>query len=438
MNKDLPVWTVSLGCPKNRVDTERLLGSLGQPVRLTPHLGRARLALINTCAFIEPATRESLAEIFAAIRKLARLKRKPLLAVAGCLPGRYGLATLKKEIPEVDLWLESADIDNWPDRLNAALKLTDSAAKARLAPQGPYAWLKIAEGCQRSCAFCAIPAIRGPLQSMPWPEIAAEATALLNAGIRELALVGQDVTAWGRDLLMAGAQPGPRDLPDLLLRLRELPGLAWLRAMYLYPNAITDRLLAVMAEGLPVLPYLDIPLQHSEPRLLAAMGRPFQINPRELVARIRKRLPNAALRTTLMVGYPGETEADFKALLQFVRETRFQNLGVFPFMPEEGTKAALLPDQVPEEIKQERAAELMRLQAEISADLLAEYKGSTMPVLIDASAEQEWPGLFQGRVWFQAPEVDGSTYVSGPDLASGQMREAEIIDSQTYDLSGLV
>lgn len=433
----LPVWAISLGCPKNRVDTERLLGSLGRPAALVSRPGRARLALINTCAFIEPATRESLGEIFAAIRSIKRLRQKPLLAVAGCLPGRYGLDALRREIPEVDLWLESSAIAEWPRMVNAALGLSGETGANRLSLPASYAWLKIAEGCQRQCAFCAIPAIRGPLKSMPWQSIREEASQLLQSGAKELVLVAQDLTAWGRDLIMRGRESGPRDLPELLLHLRDLPGLAWLRTMYLYPDGISDRLLEIMAEGAPVLPYLDVPLQHCQPRLLAAMGRPFAVEPLRVVERIRRYLPDAALRTTFMTGYPGETEADFKALLEFVKDVRFQNLGVFPFIAEEGTRAAQLPDQVPEKVREERASELMELQARISSEVLAECRGTEMQALVDESAENEWPGLFRGRVWFQAPEVDGVTYISGEDLAPGQMRKVEIASAETYDLSAL-
>lgn len=437
MSKSLAVWTLSLGCPKNTVDTESLLGSLGATVHPVATPGRARLVLINTCAFIEPACRESLRAIFDVAASFGKLKRKPLLAVAGCLPGRYGIEELAREIPEVDLWLDSKSIDEWPQKINAALGLAAPALSGRLFSTSSYAWLKISEGCQHKCAFCTIPSIRGTLRSVPASEIMAEARHALAQGASELVLVGQDVTAWGRDLIATGASARPANLADLVRHLRDLEGLRWLRLMYLYPAAISDELLQVIAEGSPLLPYLDVPFQHCQPDILAAMGRPFKIDAWSLIEKIRQWLPGAALRTTLITGYPGETEKDFAELCRFVREVRFQNLGVFPYMPEEGTVAAALSNQVPTELKEERAAEVMRIQAEISRDLLADCVGRQMEILVDKNCDEEWPGLHAGRVWFQAPEVDGATYVSGPGVAPGKMIEAEIVHSSDYDLSAL-
>lgn len=437
MSKRLPVWTLSLGCPKNTVDTESLLGSLGARVQPVASPGRSRLVLINTCAFIEPACRESLRAIFDVTARLSRLKRKPLLAVAGCLPGRYGIEELAREIPEVDLWLDSKSIEDWPRKLNAALGLEDPVFGKRLFSTQSYAWLKISEGCQHRCAFCTIPSIRGPLHSAPASEILAQARQALAHGVSELVLVGQDVSAWGRDFSAQEASSGPATLTGLVRSLRELTGLRWLRLMYLYPAAISDDLLQLMAEGAPVLPYLDVPFQHCQPDILAAMGRPFKTDAWKVVEKIRKHLPEAALRTTLITGYPGETERDFEELRRFVREVRFQNLGVFPYMQEEGTVAASLPDQVPPETREERAAEIMRIQAAISYELLAGYVGSQMEILVDNNCDEEWPGLNSGRVWFQAPEVDGTTYISGPGVMPGKMIQAEIVHSSDYDLSAL-
>lgn len=440
MAQKIPVWITSLGCPKNRVDTEQLLGSLGCQISITPHLGRARIAFINTCAFIEPACRESLRAIFDAADHIKRLRRKPLLVVAGCLPGRYGTDTLAAQIPEVDLWLDSASIEKWPEMLSAAIQADAPAAGRRLSYARSYAWLKISDGCQRKCAFCTIPAIRGPLKSVPAQALLEEGAALMADGASELVLVGQDVTAWGRDFL---ARPLPaeirpaRDLPGLIRQLRELQGLRWLRLMYLYPDSISDELLKVMSEGAPVLPYLDIPFQHCQKEILKRMARPCRAAPLEIVEKVRAFLPQAALRCTLMTGYPGETEQDFQALCDFVKKVRFHNLGVFPFMAEEGTRAASLPDQIPESVRQERADEIMALQAGISAEILENHSEQKMEVLVDSSKEEEWPGLHAGRVWFQAPEVDGLTYISGENVAPGQMISATIASASTYDLSAL-
>jgi len=428
----LKVHALSLGCPKNRVDTERALGSLG-PVRMAKHLGRADLAFINTCAFIQPAVEESVRAVLETAARMQGLKRRPLLAVAGCLVGRYGAGALAGDLPEVDLWLDNKEVQDWPAMLVRALG-REEAAPGRLLSTGPsYAWLKVSDGCRHTCAFCTIPAIRGALRSIPLEEVAREARSLLDLGVRELALVAQDLTAWGADM------GGRGKLAALLEELLRLEGAFWLRLLYLYPAGITPRFLAFMREASSedrLLPYFDIPLQHAHPEILARMGRPFARDPRRITDAVRARLPDAALRTSLIVGFPGENERHFAALRAFVQEARFDHLGVFVYRAEEGTSAALLPGQLPERIKEERRAELMRLQAEISAEKLQTLAGRRMPVLVDA-VHPEWPGLHTGRVWRQAPEIDGVTYVSGPGVRPGALVEAEIVETREYDLNAL-
>ena len=387
----LPVWSLSLGCPKNRVDTEHLLGSLGMPVRSVEHMGRARLVFINTCGFIEPAVRESIRSVLDAVERLGRCKRRPLLAVAGCMVGRYGVRDLAADLPEVDLWLPTSELEHWPGMVREALGL----------PAAPAADLR------------------------------EEARGLLAGGVRELVLVAQDLTSWGSDF------DTPQSLPRLLDELLPLDRLTWLRLLYLYPSGVTPELLRYMREAGPqLLPYFDIPLQHAHPEVLTRMGRPFAHDPRRVVDRVREALPGAALRTTFIVGYPGETEEHFQALCRFVEETRFRHLGVFAYQAEEGTPAAAMPDQVPVEVREERRAALMEIQAGISEQQLQEVVGRTMPVLVDAPHD-EWPGLHVGRVWFQAPEVDGITYVSGPGVAPGALVQGDIVESSTYDLTAL-
>lgn len=436
--KALTVWSLSLGCPKNRVDSEHLLGSLGLPVKSVAHMGRARLVFINTCGFIDPAVRESVRAVLEAINRLGRCKNKPLLAVAGCMVGRYGAQTLARELPEVDLWLPTAQLEDWPRMLARALALPEPPRRApgRLLSTGPsYAWLKIGEGCRHACAFCTIPSIRGALKSARAETLLAEARDLLARGVRELVLVAQDVTSWGADF---GPGQGPgRGLAPLLEQLAGLDGLAWLRLLYLYPSGVTPELLrAIKACGPPLLPYLDIPLQHAHPDVLSRMGRPFAKDPRRVLDTVRDILPRAALRTTFIVGYPGESEAHFENLCRFVEEGRFQHLGVFAYQAEEGTPAAALPDQVPPEIKERRRATLMEIQAGISEAYLAAQVGQRLPVLVDAP-HPEWPGLHRGRVWFQAPEVDGITYVSGPGVRPGALLECDIVENTHYDLTAL-
>lgn len=423
------VYSQSLGCPKNRVDTERLLGSLGADLITVAEPEEADLVFINTCAFIQPAVEESVRAVVQMIADLDGLEKRPLLAVGGCLPGRYGRAELARELPEVDLWLHTDDIEAWPRRVAAALNL-GTPAPGRLLSTGPsYAWLKIGEGCRHHCSFCTIPSIRGRHRSAPAEGLEVEARALLADGVRELVLVAQDVTAWGED------RGG--DLRPLLDRLLPLPGLARLRLMYLYPAGLTDELLDYLAgAGAPFVPYFDVPLQHAHPDVLGRMGRPFAADPQAVVDRIRVRFPDAALRTTMMVGFPGETDSHFQTLMDFAARNRFHHLGVFAYQAEEGTAAARMDGQVPPRVKEARRDALMSLQNGISEDILTGYEGERLTVLVD-TPHDEWPGLYTGRVWFQAPEVDGLTYVSGSGAAPGALVEADIVETREYDLVAL-
>ncbi|EGY25841.1 ribosomal protein S12 methylthiotransferase rimO [Desulfovibrio sp. A2] len=439
----ISVYSVSLGCPKNRVDTERLLGALGAPVRPVETMAEADVVLVNTCGFILPAVEESVRTVVEAVDEISGLARRPLLAVAGCLVGRYGERDLAAELPEVDLWLPNQSIESWPELLARAVGARVAGVGAvapgyaggtRLLSTGPsYAWLKISDGCRHNCSFCTIPSIRGAHRSTPAAELEREARQLLDMGVRELILVAQDVTAWGSD----ADGNGRGDLRPLLDRLLPLPGLDRLRLMYLYPAGLNDDLLSYLAAaGAPFVPYFDVPLQHAHPDVLGRMGRPFARNPRAVVERIRKHFPDAALRTSIIVGFPGETEEHYAALTDFVAETRFHHLGVFAYRAEEGTPAAAMPDQVDDTVKEWRRDALMEVQAEISEEIMESYVGQRLPVLVDAPHD-EWPGLHTGRTWFQAPEIDGVTYVSGAGVAPGALVEADIVEARTYDLVAL-
>jgi tRNA-2-methylthio-N6-dimethylallyladenosine synthase/ribosomal protein S12 methylthiotransferase len=444
----ISVYSVSLGCPKNRVDTERLLGALGAPVRPVETMAEADVVLVNTCGFILPAVEESVRTVVETVDEISGLARRPLLAVAGCLVGRYGERDLAAELPEVDLWLPNQSIETWPDLLVNALGALGAvvapgasgliapgyAGGTRLLSTGPsYAWLKISDGCRHNCSFCTIPSIRGAHRSTPAAELEREARQLLDMGVRELILVAQDVTAWGSD----ADGNGRGDLRPLLDRLLPLPGLDRLRLMYLYPAGLNDDLLSYLAAaGAPFVPYFDVPLQHAHPDVLGRMGRPFARNPRAVVERIRKHFPDAALRTSIIVGFPGETEEHYAALTDFVVETRFHHLGVFAYRAEEGTPAAAMPAQVDDTVKEWRRDALMEVQAEISEEIMESYVGQRLPVLVDAPHD-EWPGLHTGRTWFQAPEIDGVTYVSGAGVAPGALVEADIVEARTYDLVAL-
>lgn len=439
----LHLYSVSLGCPKNSVDTERALAALVPfgPIVFAPSPAEAEVIFINTCGFIAPAVRESVRSVMeavAAVQELPKGKR-PLFVIAGCLVGRYGQSVLAPDLPEADLLLDTSAVETWGATLQLALTKRGhksqgdlAAAPLRLVSTAPsYAWLKISDGCRHACSFCTIPSIRGPLKSAPVGLIQAEAAELLAQGKKELVLVAQDLTAWGADL---GLRHG---LVSLLERLLPLPGLERLRLMYLYPGGVDKNLLSFLKDaGRPFVPYFDVPLQHAAPNVLSRMGRPFAGKPREAVERIRAFFPEAALRTSIIAGFPGETKADFDELLRFVEDMRFHHLGVFAYEAEDGTLAATMPDQAPLPLRRERRAALMEAQSSISREVLESYLGQHMAVLVDAPHE-EWPGLHVGRTWFQAPETDGVTYISGPGVEPGALLEADIIETQTYDLIAL-
>lgn len=427
------IYSISLGCPKNRVDTERMLASFDPAFVPAESPRGADVVLINTCGFIAPAVKESVETILELADDIADMDPRPLLAVAGCLVSRYR-DELIPEIPEVDLWLKTLETDHWPEAIAKALgrPVYEPAPYERALSTGPsFAYMKVSEGCNHACSFCTIPSLRGRLASRPLDVLEREARELVAAGVPELVLVAQDLTAYGMDL---GHKDG---LIPLLERLLPIDGLKWLRPMYLYPGGLTDRLLSFMKDaGRPLLPYFDIPLQHSHQDILQSMGRPFARDPRIVLERVRKYFPSAALRTSIIVGYPGETDAHFAALVDFVREAKFTHLGVFGFCDEEGTRAHDLPGKVPADVIEARRNELMAMQQDISAELLASHEGLDMDVLVDRP-HPEWEGLYEGRVWFQAPEVDGITYISGPDVASGRLIRASIEEAQDYDLVAL-
>lgn len=439
MSSAVALHCISLGCPKNRVDSERLLGRLGETVRVVADPAEADVVFINTCGFIEPAVRESVRCVLETIQRLgegnAAPAARPVLAVAGCLVARYGERDLAQDLPEVDLWLNLPDMADWPERVAQAVQARRGKAprlrEHRLLSTGASAYLKISEGCDHGCSFCTIPSIRGRLVSRAPEDLLLEARSLLDQGARELVLVGQDITSYGKDLRLAEA------LPRLLEGLLSLDGLDWLRLMYCYPAGVTRDLLAFVARSGPkLLPYFDIPLQHAHPKVLRRMGRPFAGDPRRVVDLVREHLPQAALRTSLIVGFPGEGDAEFQALREFVLATRFRHLGAFAYCAEEGTPAAAMPGQVPRKERERRRQEIMRLQAEISQEILEAHVGETLDVLVER-ASPEWPGLHLGRAWFQAPEVDGLVYVSGPGVVPGALVPARVEEAKEHDLVAL-
>ncbi len=431
----------TLGCPKNLVDSHgmaRLLNELGHQPVAAPR--QAQVLLVNTCGFIEDARDESIKEL----RQLARKKRRDqVLVAAGCLSQRWG-ERLMAAVPGLDgllgtrHWseigalfdaLESGKGRSRPGALSwlGDALLDGEADDARFARQGASAYLKIAEGCSAPCAFCAIPLIKGPAISRPAEAVARDAAALVQDGVEEIVLIAQDTTAYGRDR-------GERDaLPGLMESiLRAAPDLHWLRLMYAYPGHISPRLIEVMAGDPRVCHYLDLPLQHAHPAVLRRMKRPADVaRSRHLIADLRAAMPDLALRTSFIVGYPGETESEFEALLDFVQEVRFDRVGVFLYSPEEGTAAAALADSVPEEVKVERYEQLMALQQPISLEINQTQVGRTLDVLVEGQGD----GLSVGRSYRDAPEIDGLVLVPGA-LPPGQIVPVRITGAMEYDLVG--
>jgi ribosomal protein S12 methylthiotransferase len=445
-------YLASLGCPKNLVDAHgmtRLLEHLGhQPV---DDVRQAQVIIVNTCGFVEAAREESLGEL----RRLARRKRKnQVLIAAGCLAELWGEA-VTHSVPGVDAllgtrrWAEIARLlaeieEGRKHRGQRKALLGDPPAGAevqgpRTARQGATAYLKIAEGCSAPCAFCAIPRIKGPAASRPAEAIVQDAASLAREGVKEIILIAQDTTAYGRDRGQRDALPGLMQaileaLPDPrqpeLTRRPELTQQPWLRLMYAYPAHVSPQLIEVMASDRRVCHYLDLPLQHAHPDVLRRMKRPADAErTRRLVEDLRHAMPDIALRTAFIVGYPGETELEFQVLLDFLAEVRFGRVGAFLFSPEEGTAAAELPDQVPEAIKAERYERLMALQQEISLEANQAQVGRRLDVLLEGQGE----GLSVGRSYRDAPEIDGMVILPG-DLPVGEIVATRITGAMEYDL----
>lgn len=424
------VGLVSLGCAKNRVDAEHLLGGLqAHGFELVEDVAEAEVVVVNTCGFLREAVEESIDEILEA----ARLKETGAcrtLVVAGCLPKRYpGLAA---ELPEVDHFFTPEDVP----RIPAVLGGIPAPAEATVLPQrvltqSPHsAYLKVAEGCSNRCTYCTIPAIRGSFRSLPRERLVAEAEALASQGVVELNVVAQDVTSYGTD------RGEPEALARLLRDLEAVAGLRWIRLLYGYPAPFPPGVVERLASGGKVLPYLDLPIQHIHPRILRAMGRRGSAGEVEAVLEgLRAAVPGLVLRTTAIVGFPGETEAEFEALVAFVRRMRFHHLGAFLYSAEEGTPAERLRPRVPARTAKARLDHLLAVQAEASAERNREFVGRTLDVLVDGVDEE---GVVVGRTYGQAPEVDGYTrllgYPADGVVELGALVPARIVDSSEYDL----
>ena len=431
----MKLGVISLGCDKATVDSERLVGELvGHGAVVTPELPSADVILVNTCGFIDSAKQESIDAILGAAQLKTQAAVKAVVAV-GCLVERYK-DELQKEIPEVDLFLGFSDLHHLVPELAKRGLIADPVAahpgvRQFLGGVAHVRYLKISEGCDHTCAFCAIPLMRGKHRSEPLARVVREAQQLEAQGAKEINLVAQDLGHWGRDLGLGGPK-----LPDLLEALLRETSVPWLRLLYVYSAGLTERLVELIAREPRIVPYLDIPIQHASDRMLERMRRPERIRTlREKLAWLRGTIPDVALRTTCLVGFPGETDADFRQLLAFLEEAQFDRLGGFTYSPQDGTRATQYPDDVPEGVKRERLEELLEVQRAISAERLERFVGREATVLIDRVADLDEQGVTHvGRVQWQADDVDGVTYLAGGGWATpGAFVTARVTQSEDYD-----
>ncbi len=437
----MKILFISLGCDKNLVDTEVMLGLLAsRGYEMTDDETQADAAVINTCCFIHDAKEESIQNIL----EMAELKKNGQLGaliVAGCLAQRYRQEILD-EIPEVDEVLGTTAYDRILDAVDAALEgkhevilsgiddLPLPDVKRLMTTGGHYAYLKIAEGCDKHCTYCIIPKIRGNYRSVPMERLVREAEELSEQGVKELILVAQETTIYGKDLY------GEKSLHTLVRKLCRISGIRWIRILYCYPEEITDELIQVMKEEEKVCHYLDLPIQHASDGILKRMGRKTSHQELvDLIAKLRREIPDICIRTTLITGFPGETQEQHEELMEFVDETEFDRLGVFTYSPEEGTPAAEMPDQIDEEVKEERQAELMELQQEIAFENAESMVGREVLVMIEGKVADE--NAYVGRTYRDAPNVDGLIFINTEEeLLSGDFARVKVTGALDYDLIG--
>ncbi len=437
----MKILFISLGCDKNLVDTEEMLELLRKKgYSFTDDENECDIVVVNTCCFIGDAKEESINALLEAaeLKKSGRVK---VLAAAGCLAQRY-CREIQTEIPEVDAIVGTTCIGRIADALEQALsggrpvfvQEPDAPLEYRidrvLTTGGHYAYLKIAEGCNKRCSYCVIPQIRGSYRSVPMEILLEQANVLAEQGVKELILVAQETTLYGLE------RYGEKSLPLLLHELAQIPGIQWIRILYCYPEEITEELIATIRKEPKVCHYLDIPIQHASDRILRRMGRrTTQSQLRELIARLREEIPDICLRTTLITGFPGETEEDHEKMVDFVNEMEFDRLGVFSYSQEEGTAAAEMPDQVPEEQKEAWRQEIMELQQEIAFAKAEDMVGRVLTVMVEGKVADE--EVYVTRTYRDAPDVDGYLFVrTGATLMTGDLVKVQVIDSNEYDLVG--
>lgn len=437
------VCLTSLGCPKNLVDSEVILGLLSKEgYSLTTDPAKAEIIIVNTCSFIQDATKEAIETIFH-LSQYKKEGRCHLLIVSGCLPQRYG-KKLEKELPEVDLFVGTGDFQRLPEILTQTRKqksflsgppfLYDEMTPRILSTPSFIAYLKIAEGCSKTCTFCTVPKIRGPYRSRSLRSVFEEARNLAHQGVKELILIAQDTTAYGEDL------GDGVNLETLLKSLVNVEGIRWIRTLYSYPKPdyFTEGLLKLVAQEEKICPYFDLPIQHIDNTILKRMGRRSRGREiQSLLQKIKTFIPGVSLRSSLIVGFPGEKENHFKALLDFVEQVEFDHLGAFKYSSEEGTPASRLPDLIPESVKEERLRILMELQKKISLKKCKGMVGRKMEVLVEEHNSQRsvLGGVLRGRLQTQAPEIDGCVFLRG-EARPGDWVEARITQALPYDLIG--
>ncbi|HET6350915.1 MAG TPA: 30S ribosomal protein S12 methylthiotransferase RimO [Coriobacteriia bacterium] len=423
---------VTLGCPKNEVDTDRMRAAVASSAyRVADDPDEADVLVVNTCSFIQAATEESVEAVLEATSQWLRERAGRKVVVAGCMPSRYG-SDLSEAMPEVDAFLPVSDEAGLLEIVECLTGVASGNSAGECASRtlsGASAYLQISDGCHRSCAYCTIPAIRGPYRSRQIADIVAEAAELVALGAKEIILIGQDTTAYGHDLAEEVV------LADVLEAVAAVDGVRWLRLMYAQPDGVSDRLLEVMASRDNICHYLDMPLQHASKPVLRAMRRSGDaMGFLKLIERIRGFMPDVVLRTTMIAGFPGETRADAAALTRFLEDARFDYVGVFPYSAEDGTDAAVAPDQVPTRTRLARTQRLRDLAESIGFQRVAALDGSELEVLVEGVDEED--GVVFGRWKGQAPEIDGLVLLDGG--TPGELVKARIVDTLGYDLEGEV
>ncbi len=436
---DIKIGVVSLGCPKNLVDTEVILGNLsGYGYKIINNAEHADVIIVNTCGFIDKAKQESINSILEMAEHRTKGKCRALMVI-GCLAERYK-EEIYKEIPEVDAVVGIKEYAQIIEIINGLLKLNDDKKRLlfvddyihRLRSTPPFiSYLKIAEGCDNRCSYCVIPSIRGSFRSRSIDDILEEARHLQNHGVKELIIVAQDTTRFGADIY------GEPKLAELLSKLCRIDGIEWIRFLYAYPDSLTDELIEVIADEDKICKYLDFPIQHISDKILNTMGRRSSSSQiKEVIGKLRERIPSIAIRTSVIAGFPGETEEDFNKLVNFIEEIKFDRLGAFTYSKEEGTQAAKFAEQVPYKVKKSRQSRIMKIQRQISKSRNQQMVGQTLKVLIEGKIQGS---DYFGRTYRDAPEIDGIVHVkSSKQLRPGNFENVMITKASQYDLAGRV